>query len=247
MARSTSRLAAVLLAFSVQSTPVFSQSNTPDIVVTPSRTEEPIQRAGSAVTVITADEIEQSSVRDVGDLLRRSPGLTVTQNGGPGQIQTVRMRGGESRHTLVLIDGIRVNDPSTTGREFDFSTLVLADVERIEVLRGPQSALYGSDAMGGVINIITKKGGGPAQFNVRTEGGSYGTAVTNGSVTGSSGPWSYAVTGGGQHSNGFSRFGYRIPALEAKYGPLERDGFDRVGGSAPLGYDPREGGRLDGR
>ena len=96
MARPTGRLAAVLLAFSVQSTPVFSQSNTPDIVVTPSRTEEPIQRAGSAVTVITADEIEQSSVRDVGDLLRRSPGLTVTQNGGPGQIQTVRMRGGES-------------------------------------------------------------------------------------------------------------------------------------------------------
>ena len=150
------------LLFAVAVHARIAQSNTPDIVVTPSRTDEPIQRAGSAVTVITADEIEQSSVRDVGDLLRRSPGLTVTQNGGPGQIQTVRMRGGESRHTLVLIDGIRVNDPSTTGREFDFSTLVLADVERIEVLRGPQSALYGSDAMGGVMNIITRKGGGAA-------------------------------------------------------------------------------------
>ena len=86
---------------------------------------------------------------------------------------------------------------------------------------------------------------GPAQFNVRTEGGSYGTAVTNGSVTGSSGPWSYAVTGGGQHSNGFSRYGYRIPPLEARFGPLERDGFDRVGGSARFGYDAGEGVRLE--
>ncbi|HKG84526.1 MAG TPA: TonB-dependent receptor plug domain-containing protein, partial [Beijerinckiaceae bacterium] len=118
MARPTGRLAAVLLAYAVVSTS--ARALEPDIVVTPSRTAEPIQRAGSAVTVITAEEIEQASVRDVGDLLRRSPGLTVTQNGGPGQIQTVRLRGGESRHTLVMIDGIRVNDPSTTGREFDF-------------------------------------------------------------------------------------------------------------------------------
>ncbi|MDB5655071.1 MAG: hypothetical protein JWQ94_2684, partial [Tardiphaga sp.] len=103
---------------------------------------------------------------------------------------------------------------------------------------------YGSDAMTGVINIITKKGSGPAQFNVRTEAGSYGTVVTQGSLTGSTGPWSYAFTGGGQHSNGFSRYGYRIPALEARFPNLENDGFDRLGGSARIGFDAGEGIRL---
>ena len=246
MARPTGRLAAVLLAFSVQSTPVFSQSNTPDIVVTPSRTEEPIQRAGSAVTVITAEEIEQSSVRDVGDLLRRSPGLTVTQNGGPGQIQTVRMRGGESRHTLVLIDGIRVNDPSTTGREFDFSTLVLADVERIEVLRGPQSALYGSDAMGGVINIITRKGGGPPRAHISVEAGSYGTKETKGGISGGDGRVDYAFGFAAFDTAGFSGFGYRIPRLRylAPWG-FEPDSARRTGVTGRIGVNVSDGVRLE--
>ena len=103
----------------------------------------------------------------VDDLFRRVPGVSLTQAGGPGQVQTVRIRGGDVRHTLVLIDGIRMNDPVSTGREFDFANLVLADIERIEVLRGPQSALYGSDAMGGVINIITRRGRGGAEGEPR--------------------------------------------------------------------------------
>src|SRR5258708_14599177 len=119
-------------------------------------------------------------------------------------------------------------------------------IERIEVLKGPESALYGSDAMGGLINIITKYGTGPAQLNVRTEVGSYGTVATTGSMIGSQGPWSYAFTGGGEHSNGFSRYGYRIPAIEARFpNGLERDGFDRLGGSARIGYDAGEGVRLE--
>ena len=185
----------------------------PDIVVTPTRTPEPLRSVGSAVTVLTAGEIEQTSVRDVGDLFRRVPGLTLTQSGGPGHVQTVRIRGGDVRHTLVMIDGIRVNDPISTGREFDFSTLALADVERIEVLRGPQSALYGSDAMGGVINIITKQGSGPPKATLSVETGRYGTKETKGGLSGGNGTVDYSFGFAGFDTDGFSTFGYRIPRL----------------------------------
>jgi vitamin B12 transporter len=244
MTRPMGRLAAVLLSFAVLSTSALALE--PDIVVTPSRTAQPIQRAGSAITIITAQEIEQASVRDVGDLLRRSPGLTVTQNGGPGQIQTVRLRGGESRHTLVLVDGIRVNDPSTTGREFDFSTLVLADVERIEVLRGPQSALYGSDAMGGVINIITRKGGRPPRAHISVEAGSFGTREAKGGISGGDGRVDYSFGFAGFDTAGFSGFGYRIPRLRylAPWG-FEPDAARRAGVTGRVGVNVSDGVRVE--
>jgi vitamin B12 transporter len=217
----------------------------PEVVVTADREPEPISRTGSSISVVKGETLATSNPGSLVDALRTVPGLDISESGGPGSTTNIRLRGANTGQTLVMIDGIRINDPTAASGDFDFAMFAPSAIERIEVLKGPQSALYGSDAMGGVVNIITKKGSGPAQFNVRTEGGSYGTAVTNGSVTGSSGPWSYAVTGGGQHSNGFSRFGYRIPALETKYGPLERDGFDRVGGSARFGYDAGEGVRLE--
>jgi vitamin B12 transporter len=247
MSRPTGRLAAVFLAFSSLSTAALAQAEKPDIVVTPSRTAQPIQRAGSAVTVIGPEEIEQSSNRDVGDLLRRVPGLDVTRNGGPGQFQSVRLRGGESRHTLVMIDGIRVNDPSTTGREFDWSTLVLANVERIEVLRGPQSALYGSDAMGGVINIITKKGGNhPPRATLSVEAGSYGTKETKGSISGGDDKVDYAFGFSALDTAGFSGFGYRIPRLRtlAPWG-FEPDAARRMGVTGRIGVNVADGVRLE--
>jgi len=216
-----------------------------EMVVTADREPEPISRTGSSISVVKGETLATSNPGSLVDALRTVPGLDISESGGPGATTNIRLRGANTGQTLVMIDGIRINDPTAASGDFDFAMFAPSAIERIEVLKGPQSALYGSDAMGGVVNIITKKGSGPAQFNVRTEGGSYGTAVTNGSVTGSQGPWSYAVTGGGQHSNGFSRFGYRIPPLEAKFGPLERDGFDRVGGSARFGYDAGEGVRLE--
>lgn len=216
-----------------------------EVVVTADREPEPISRTGSSISVVKGETLATSNPGSLVDALRTVPGLDITESGGPGSTTNIRLRGANTGQTLVMIDGIRINDPTAASGDFDFAMFVPSAIERVEVLKGPQSALYGSDAMGGVVNIITRKGSGPAQFNVRTEGGSYGTAVTSGSMTGSSGPWSYAVTGGGQHSNGFSRFGYRIPALEAKYGPLESDGFDRVGGSARIGYDAGDGVRLE--
>src|SRR5918997_6510536 len=241
-------LAASLLASATLATrPSLAQQppqENPDVVVTATRTPQPIQRLGSAVTVITAEEIAKSSARDVADLLRQSPGVTVTQNGGPGQIQTVSLRGGEVRHTLVLVDGIRVNDPSSTGREFDFSTLVLADVERIEVLRGPQSALYGSDAMGGVINIITKRGRGAPKATLAVEAGSYNTKEVRGGVSGGNERIDYSFGFSGLDTSGFSAFGYRIPRFR-HLGPFERDGAERLGATGRGGVELTDDVRLE--
>jgi len=217
----------------------------PELVVTADRISESLDRTGSSISVVSGETVATSNPGSLVDALRSVPGLDISENGGPGGTANVRIRGGNSGQALVMIDGIRVNDPTAASGDFEFAMFTPSAIERIEVLKGPQSALYGSDAMTGVINVITKKGSGPAQFNVRTEAGSYGTAVTQGSLTGSNGPWSYAFTGGGQHSNGFSRYGYRIPALEARYPNLERDGFDRLGGSARIGYDAGEGIRLE--
>ena len=217
----------------------------PDIVVTASRAPESIGSTGSAISVISGETLTTSNPASLTDALRSVPGLMVTQAGGPAGTTGVMLRGANTGQTLVLIDGIRVNDPSGAAGDFNFALVAPGTVDRVEVLRGPQSALYGSDAMGGVINIITKKGSGPAQYSIRTEGGSYGTASTTASMSGSSGPWNYAVTGSGQHTNGFSSYGYRIPSIEAKYPNLEKDGMDRIGGSARVGYDAGEGFRFD--
>jgi vitamin B12 transporter len=222
--------------------PSFSQAQTPstplpapDFVVTPTRTPQAISRAGSAVTVITADEIAKESPKSVADVLRRSPGLSITESGGPGSSTTVRIRGAESRHTLVLIDGVRVTDPSQASAEFDFAQLVPTDIERIEVLRGPQSALYGSDAIGGVINVITRKGRGAPRFSVSTEAGSYGSKGGRAAVSGSTGPLSYAFSLSGYDTTGFSRYGYRIGRIErTRLWPLEADATKRLGASGKV-------------
>jgi vitamin B12 transporter len=121
----------------------------------------------------------------VPDALRTVPGLNVVQSGGPGGQTSVFMRGMEARHVKVLIDGIEISDPSTNVRTYDFGQLLTGDIERIEVLRGPQSGLYGADALGGVISITTKKGKGPPKVTSMVEGGSFGTFNQNASLSGS--------------------------------------------------------------
>ena len=130
-------------------------------------------KIGTSVSVVTGEQIRQQNIRTAVDALRSLPGVSVSRSGGPQNLTVVRLRGAESRHTLVRIDGVEVN--SGTDGTFDFSNLTTEDIEQIEVLRGPQSGLYGSGALGGVINIITKSGKGPLTVRVRAETGSLGT------------------------------------------------------------------------
>jgi len=141
-----------------------------EVVVTATRTEVPIKELGVSATVITEEEIERSQAKDAVDLLRDVAGINVVQTGSRGGNTSLYARGGEDNFTLVLIDGVRVNE---AGGFFDFSSLATANIERIEIIRGSQSALYGSDAVGGVINIITKKGKGRPTVSVSTTNGAH--------------------------------------------------------------------------
>lgn len=215
------------------------------IVVTASRAPQPIQRSGSAITVVNSETLAASNPASLVDALRAAPGLDVSETGGPGATIAVRLRGANSGQTLVLLDGVRINDPGNASGEFDFAAIPPALIDRIEVLRGPQSALYGSDAIGGVVNIITKSGVGAPTATIGMEGGSYGTINAFGGASGRAGPWSYALGGAAQRSDGFSRYGYRIPRIEKLFPTLEADGYRSFGGFARVGYDPGEGVRLD--
>jgi vitamin B12 transporter len=227
------RLAAVFSVATLLSAPVFITTGAfaqTVLVVTPSRSEQPLARAGSAVSVISREEIERSASRNLSDLLRTVPGLSVSGNGGFAQTQTLRLRGSEARHTLVLVDGIRINDPSSTGRELDLSTLVLTDIERIEVLRGPQSALYGSDAIGGVVNLIMRKDKKGFSGHLSAEYGRYNTREIKGSISGGDGRSWLSLSAAGIASDGFSAYGARIKRLERKNGgPFEQDFARRFG------------------
>jgi vitamin B12 transporter len=172
------------------------QSGTPGkqqpVVVSPTATETPIDRVASSVTVITAKDMERDQRRTVPDALATVPGLNVVQSGGPGGLTSVFTRGTNSNHTKVLIDGIDVSDPSNPTRVFDLGQLLTADIQQIEVLRGPQSGLYGADAFGGVISIITKKGEGPPRATGTIEGGSFGTFNQTAALSGSQDRINYA-------------------------------------------------------
>lgn len=145
------------------------------VVVSATGRPTPAREVASSVTVVTAQEIEQQQRRTLPQALAAVPGLSIVQIGGPGGQTSVFMRGTNSNHVKVLIDGIEANDPSTPNRSFDFGSMLTDDIERLEVLRGPQSGLYGANAIGGVISITTRRGEGPPKATARVEAGSHGT------------------------------------------------------------------------
>jgi vitamin B12 transporter len=221
--------------------PAFAQTPPPveldEITVSANLTPTPSREVGSAVTIITGAELEQRQIRYVSDALRSVPGVAVNRAGGPGGITQVRIRGSEGNHTLVTIDGIEVNDPGG-GSEFNFAHLLVQDIERIEVLRGPQSSLYGSDAVGGVVNIVSKKGAGPARLAGYIEGGNRGTAAGGASLSGSTERVDYLFSAAGLRTDGFSS------AAEAR-GWTEKDGYENGSGLVKLGFQATEQLRFD--
>ncbi|MEO2021507.1 MAG: TonB-dependent receptor plug domain-containing protein, partial [Pirellulaceae bacterium] len=202
-------------------------------LLTPNRSETDANRVGSSYTVINEAEITQTRQSSVAEVLRGKLGLDVVRSGGSGGATSIFLRGANSQHTKVLMDGIPINDPSHPNRGFDFSSLSADNIERIEVLRGPQSILYGSDALGGVINIITKRGEGPPSIRASGMGGSFGTARTSLSISGGDQASYYSISGGYSHTDGIS-------AASVLNGNTEPDRHRNGNLSARLGWNLSE-------
>jgi vitamin B12 transporter len=219
-------------------------STLPETVVTATRIPTPIERIPAGVTVIDRATIEARGYRSLAEALAGVPGLGVVQSGGTGQTTSAFLRGTNSGHVLVLRDGMPLNDPSTPQGLFDFGNDLLSDVERIEVIRGPMSGLYGSGAIGGVVNLITRSGRGTGRpFTATGEiaGGSQSTAAASAAVAGETRGFDYALVGQGLSTQGFNIVPRRLATSIG-----ERDGA-RIGtATAHLGAQLGERFRVFG-
>ena len=207
-----------------------------EIVVSANRVETPARKVGSSITVISREEIERRHKTSVLELLRTVPGLEVAQSGGPGKVTSVFIRGGNSAHTLVLVDGVRVN--SNTSGDFNFSDLTTDNLERIEVLRGPQGGLYGSEAVTGAISITTRRGVGPARAWAGGELGSDSLSRWRAGVTGGTDIWDYSVAVAEVSTDGVS-------AASEAAGNTEDDPWRNLTASGRLGLTFLTNGRAD--
>lgn len=196
-----------------------------DVVVTANRIAQETSRVGDSVTVITAKEQRRSQKTAVSDLIAMTPGVAVARNGGLGGTTTLRIRGAESHQTMVLIDGVKLNDPSSASGEFNFADLITTDYAQIEVLRGPQSTLWGSQAIGGVVNIVTPVPEGPLSASVSAEGGTHETAIVRGHAQAGGDRFAWRVSGNYLTSDGIS-------AYSRDRGGRETDGYRNVGFNA---------------
>ena len=193
------------------------------VVVTATRTQQPLEVTGTSMSVITANEIAGQQAIAVTDLLAETPGLTVVRNGGVGQTTTVSIRGAEAGQTLVLVDGVRLNDPGSPDDQAILGDVLSNNIDRIEVLRGPQSTLYGSDAIGGVVNILTKRGGEtPFAATASAEGGSFDTWHLNAGVNGTMDSIEYGAALDYLDTGGIS-------AADGKNGNTEADAYRNLG------------------
>jgi len=200
------------------------------VVVTAARSPQLLDQSLADVTVISQDEIARAGAQSLAELLQRQPGVQIVANGGPGATTGVFLRGANANQTLVLIDGLRVGASSSGTTAFE--AIPLAQIDHIEILRGPAASLYGADAIGGVIQIFTRNGGNAFAANASAGYGTYNTSQFTAGASGSEGPWRFAVQGGYNQSSGFNaiwnpaNFSYNA----------DRDGYHNGSGSGSLGY-----------
>lgn len=193
----------------------------------------------SDVVVIDRDRIRASSADSIEDLLRREGGMQASRNGGPGQTAGLMIRGSSSSSTLVLIDGVRIG--SATLGQTDLATISLGQVERIEIMRGPGSSLYGADAIGGVVNIVTRRGDGAPYLRGNIAGGNHASGEGYAALSGSNAGFDYALSVSGETTKGVSAV--RPGDLWGIYNP-DDDGFSRYGLSLAGGYSWQQGQRI---
>ena len=216
------------LAFSTQALAA-TTLNSDDVVVTASRIPQPKESVIADVTVITQDEIERAGQSTFIELLQRQPGVEISSNGGAGTISSIFMRGTNSNQIVTLIDGVRLN--SLTDGATYFGNIPLSQIERIEILRGPASSLYGQDAVGGVIQIFTKKIEGQPRFNAAVGYGSYNTKTAEAGFGGSYSGLNYSVNVSSKDMDGFSSLKTKSTANS------DKDNYRNLSTSGSVSYD----------
>jgi len=201
------------------------------VFVTATRVPQPLDELIADVTLITSEQIRRAGADSVVDLLARSPGVEIATNGGPASTSSVFLRGANRGHTLVLIDGLRVGSSSDGATALE--AIPLSDVDHIEILRGPASSLYGADAIGGVIQIFTRRGESAFRANASTGYGTYATALGSAGISGSAGgALRYALQAGARRSAGFNAIGNPD---NFSFNP-DRDGYHGESASGNLAY-----------
>ena len=210
---------AAVIAGLMPTLPAIAQVQLDDIVITANRTATDINKVGATVEVIDRQEIEAQGQAYVKDYLNRLPGITVTQNGPPGSASNIQIRGALGQYVKVLIDGIDVTDVAAPQAVASFEHLLVGDIERIEVLKGAQSTLYGSEAVGGVISITTRRAARGIAARGHIEGGSYNTQLGVANVSYGTDKGDISFTAEGVRSDGFS-------AADENAGNTERDGYE---------------------
>jgi vitamin B12 transporter len=214
-----------------------ADTNNPDaVIVTATRTTQTADESLASVTVITRRDIEQNQAKTLPELLRGIPGIDLTVSGGYGKLTSMFLRGTNSDHVLVMIDGVRIGSATSGTPSWEF--LPVSQIERIEIVRGPRSSLYGSEAIGGVIQIFTRQGKGPARANVELSGGSHNTYEIAGGASGSTDTTD--TTWYNVHASSFATRGINARPPVVEFGTLiddpDRDGYDNRSVSAKLGH-----------